>query len=90
MRNGKAYNLNGFLKMTKFDKKMKEIFHSHSRLEFGAIPYGPNIVQMNPSIGKIQSAALWSPKIDFETGIQKLYEDVKNGYEKDKHISTDL
>lgn len=27
MRNGKAYNLNGFLKMTKFDKKMKEIFH---------------------------------------------------------------
>lgn len=71
-------------------EKMKEIFHSHSRLEFGAIPYGPNIVQMNPSIGKIQSAALWSPKIDFETGIQKLYEDVKNGYEKDKHISTDL
>lgn len=69
-------------------ENMRDILHSDSRLLFGAIPYGENIVQMNPSIEKIRSATLWIPKTDFETGIRKLYEDIK--HEKDQCIDTNI
>lgn len=69
-------------------EKMKEILHSNSRLAFGAIPYGDNVVQMNPSIAKIRSVTLWVPEVDFETGIHRLYEDIKN--EKNKHSGANL
>ncbi len=69
-------------------EEMKEVLHSNSRLEFGAIPYGQNVVQMNPSITKIRSAASWTPKINFVTGIQLLYEDMKN--EKNQYTSTNI
>lgn len=69
-------------------EKMKKILYSNSTLAFGAIPYGRNIVQMNPSIAKIRSVTSWEPEVDFETGIRRLYEDINN--EKNKHFSSNL
>jgi nucleoside-diphosphate-sugar epimerase len=50
--------------------EMKEILHSESELNFGAVPYGDlGPIDLRPNIGKLKRELKWSPEIPFSNGI---------------------
>jgi len=59
--------------LMEFVQEMKQIVHSSSKLEFGAIPYGlEGIVSRNPSVDKLKNCINWSCQISFKDGILEL------------------
>lgn len=63
-------------KLKEFINEMYEITKSKSKLNFGNIPYGKNgIINVNPSILKLQNAISWKPLISFKDGIGEIIKD---------------
>ena len=61
------------LPLREFVLEMKNILHSNSILNFGAIAVEPKkIVGFAPSIDKLSTAISWCPKISFADGIEKI------------------
>lgn len=54
-------------------KEIKNILKSSSKLNFGAIPYGPaGIVSIEPNINKLKKEINWYPKHTFKEGIKEI------------------
>lgn len=61
-----------------FVMDMKKIVNSCSKLEFGAISYGPEgMVSFEPSISKLKKNLDWECKVNFEEGIFNLFQILK-------------
>lgn len=64
-------------KLKKFIKEMYKTTKSKSKLNFGNIQYGKNgIINVNPSILKLQNAISWEPLISFKDGIEEIIKDL--------------
>ncbi len=57
--------------LKEYIEEIKSILNSSSKLNYGAIPYGPSgAVSIEPDIRKLKGAISWSPKFTFERGIK--------------------
>ena len=68
------YNIASGIKrpLKEFVIEMKEIINSNSKLEFGAVSYGPEgPIDLLPDNSKLCSLG-WKPEIEFKEGITKL------------------
>ena len=58
--------------------ELKEILGSNSKLNFGAIPYGPaGIVTIEPDNSRLKKELDWKPMFSFKSGILKILESLK-------------
>ena len=59
--------------LKKFVLEMKEILHSESEIQFGAVPYGPaGPVNLCPDVSKIKRQLKWQAKTKFDEGIEEI------------------
>ncbi len=62
-----------------FIKEMYILTKSKSRLNFGKVPYHDNqIINVNPSIKKLENELNWKEKVSFSEGIQKIIKNELN------------
>ena len=59
--------------LKEFVLEMKEILHSESEIQFGAVPYGPaGPVNLCPDVSKIKRQLKWQAKTKFDEGIEEI------------------
>lgn len=59
--------------LNEFVSLMKKVVDTESKLNFGAIPYGPNgPINLTPRVDKIKNILGWYPTISFEEGIRQM------------------
>ena len=59
--------------LKEFVLEMKEILHSESEIQFGAVPYGPaGPVNLCPDVSKIKRQLKWQAKTKFDEGMEQI------------------
>ena len=84
-KNSGIYNIgsNDTRILKDFIEEIYQITNSKSKINFGVIPYPDSgIVNVNPSISKLEKEIDWQPEIKFSEGIKKIIEE-RNKNEKD-------
>ena len=72
---GGIYNVasGDYRPLNEFVSLMKKVVDTESKLNFGAIPYGPNgPINLTPRVDKIKNILGWYPTISFEEGIRQM------------------
>lgn len=61
--------------LREYVEEIKEVLHSDSLVEYGAVPYGPEgPVSMKPVVNKMKNELNWTPKTSFRHGIEMICE----------------